>query len=435
MGEAPATRTTLYPAALECLPAGWHLFPIGKVLERSQYGLNVAADPDGDVQIVGMKDIVDGRVSVTDLGVTRVNGNEKIRYTLRRGDILINRTNSYDLVGKVAIFDADIEAVFASYLVRLEVKKNLVDPWFLNYWLNHSVAQHTIKRIATRAVSQANINPTEFKKYCVVPLPPLAEQRRIVEILRPWDDAIKNLEALQKAKTVRLQWFRTEFLAGKRRLHGFSSEWPKVPLSHVLTEHGLTSKGTEEVYSVSVRLGLVHQIEHLGRSFAAKETAHYNRVLHGDIVYTKSPTGDFPFGIIKQSNLGKEVIVSPLYGVFSPMTRHLGIILDAYFESPVAARNYLYPLVQKGAKNTIAITNKRFLEGKLLLALDPAEQEALAELLETVKAEIALIKAECNALNRQKRGLMQKLLIGEWRVPTEDGDVEWAAEAGAKVGP
>jgi type I restriction enzyme S subunit len=92
------------------------------------------------------------------------------------------------------------------------------------------------------------------------------------------------------------------------------------------------------------------------------------------------------------------------------------VILDALFESPLAARNYLHPLVQKGAKNTIAVTNSQFLEGKLHLPMDPAEQAAIAAIVNASHAECAGIDAEIEALTRQKRGLMQKLLTGEWRV-------------------
>jgi len=257
---------------------------------------------------------------------------------------------------------------------------------------------------------------TDLLKSTPLPLPPLPEQRKIAEILRTWDEAIEKLEALRAANLQRRIWMRTHLFTGRTRLPGYTGEWREVALGEVLTEHGLQGTGAEEVFSVSVHKGLINQIEHLGRSFAAAETGHYNRVLPGDIVYTKSPTGDFPLGIIKQSKISAEVIVSPLYGVFTPATRALGVILDALFESPVAVRNYLHPLVQKGAKNTIAITNRRFLEGKLLLPKDPAEQSAIAEVVETSQAELTAIEAEIGLLTRQKRGLMQKLLTGEWRV-------------------
>ena len=102
------------------------------------------------------------------------------------------------------------------------------------------------------------------------------------------------------------------------------------------------------------------------------------------------------------------------------------MILDALFESPLAARNYLHPLVQKGAKNTIAVTNSQFLEGKLRLPMDPAEQAAIAEVVDASHAECAGIEAEIETLTRQKRGLMQKLLTGEWRVNLKSSQKEFS---------
>jgi type I restriction enzyme S subunit len=199
-------------------------------------------------------------------------------------------------------------------------------------------------------------------------------------------------------------------------------------------EHGLKSSGDEQVFSVSVHKGLINQIEHLGRSFAAKATSHYNRVKPGDIIYTKSPTGNFPFGIIKRSGAKSDVIVSPLYGVFTPKTSYIGIILDAFFESPINAKNYLAPLVQKGAKNTIAITNKRFLEGRITVPSDVGEQNTLAAFVITAKSEIAIMQNQIVTLRHQKRGLMQKLLTGQWRVRSRDEDgAEVIARAGEEV--
>ena len=398
------------------LPDDWRLVPVGEVLTSSQYGLSEPVNSSGSTPIVGMRDISNGAVNLADLPSVDEAGNDWSAMRLKAGDILLNRTNSPDLVGKIGIVREDSEAVFASYLVRLIVDRQMAEPEFVNYWLNTSVAQRALKRLSTRGVSQANINPTEFRRHCPLPLAPLPEQRKIAEILRTWDEAIEKLEALRVANLRRRTWLRTDLFTGKRRLPGFSDEWKETRLSDVLTEHRLQSTGVEAVFSVSVHKGLVNQIEHLGRSFAAKETRHYNRVLPGDIVYTKSPTGDFPLGIIKQSKIAQEVIVSPLYGVFTPVTRELGVILAAYFESPVTVRNYLHPLVQKGAKNTIAITNSRFLEGSLLLPLDPSEQKAIAAVVEAQQEELGWLEAEIDALTRQKRGLMQKLLTGGWRV-------------------
>lgn len=189
--------------------------------------------------------------------------------------------------------------------------------------------------------------------------------------------------------------------------------WSERKLSEVLFEHALKSTGVEEVFSVSVHKGLVNQIEHLGRSFASANTGHYKIVLPGDIVYTKSPTGDFPFGIIKQSKVSKAVIVSPLYGVFTPETYALGEIIDTYFSSPANANKFLESIVQKGAKNTINISNDTFLSKELLLPIDIGEQLKVAACLSSLDALIAAETQKLKLLKAHKKGLMQKLFPTE----------------------
>lgn len=207
--------------------------------------------------------------------------------------------------------------------------------------------------------------------------------------------------------------------------------WKKTVLSDVLNEHKKTSKGNEEVYSVSVHKGVVNQIEHLGRRFAASSTESYKRVLPGDVIYTKSPTGEFPFGIVKQSKISEPVIVSPLYGVFTPETKWLGLILDAYFESPQRTYNYLESIVQKGAKNTINIRNDVFLSKRLMLPKDRLEQQKIANCLSSLDEMIEAHNDKLDALNSHKKGLLQNLFpqesenIPKFRFPEFANDGEW----------
>ncbi len=187
--------------------------------------------------------------------------------------------------------------------------------------------------------------------------------------------------------------------------------WADRKLSDVLLEHKEKSTGNEEVYSVSVHKGVVNQVEHLGRVFAASNTENYKRVLPGDIIYTKSPTGDFPFGIIKQSKVSKPVIVSPLYGVFKPETTDLGVILDAYFEYPERTINYLSSIVQKGAKNTINIHNDTFLSKSLILPLDKREQSKIASFLLSIDELITTNGEKLELLKEHKKGFVKNLFL------------------------
>ena len=211
--------------------------------------------------------------------------------------------------------------------------------------------------------------------------------------------------------------------------------WKNSKLLDVLFEHKETSDGSEEVYSVSVHKGIVNQIEHLGRRFAASSTDNYKRVLPGDVVYTKSPTGDFPFGIIKQNKSDKPVIVSPLYGVFTPETKWLGLIIDAYFESPQRTYNYLESIVQKGAKNTINIRNDVFLSKHLVLPMDREEQQQIASCLSSLDELIAAHNDKLDTLKDHKKGLLQNLFpqVGETvpkvRFPEFEGNGEWDSDS------
>lgn len=197
----------------------------------------------------------------------------------------------------------------------------------------------------------------------------------------------------------------------KLRFPEFQNEpaWTETRLADVLTEHGLKNDGNSKVHSVSVHKSIIDQIEHLGRSFAAADTLKYNLVKPHDIVYTKSPTSDFPLGIVKQSRLEYNVIVSPLYGVFSPINKYLGYILDAYFESPIRTKNYLAPIVQKGAKNTLQITNETFLSKGLFLPSEEKEHKKIAECLTSLDALIDAHGQKLDALKSHKKGLMQQL--------------------------
>ena len=193
----------------------------------------------------------------------------------------------------------------------------------------------------------------------------------------------------------------------------YKTTWANRKLSEVLFEHKEKSTGKEEVYSVSVHKGVVNQIEHLGRTFAASNTENYKRVLPGDIIYTKSPTGCFPLGIIKQSKVSKPVIVSPLYGVFKPETIDLGLILDAYFEYPERTINYLSSIVQKGAKNTININNDTFLSKSLILPTDKLEQQKIAACLSSLDDVITAESKKLEVLKEHKKGLLQNLFPQE----------------------
>ena len=187
--------------------------------------------------------------------------------------------------------------------------------------------------------------------------------------------------------------------------------WQKTELSKVLQERIEKNTNDYAICSVSVSQGVVNQIEYLGRSFAAKETSHYNVVRYGDIVYTKSPTGDFSYGIVKRSCIKNPVAVSPLYGVYTPNNENIGVILHFYFMQPNNAFNYLHPLIQKGAKNTINITNERFLENSIPLPKTENEALYIANALMSIHKKIDIEKNLLRSYEKEKEYLLRQMFI------------------------
>jgi type I restriction enzyme S subunit len=204
------------------LPASWHVAPLGELLSQSQYGASVKGTRSGVCPILRMTNQVNGLISPTNLQYVNVSTRELENFRVRRGDILFNRTNSFDLVGRTAIFDLDGDYVFASYLIRLRTLAQVLDPFFLNHYLNAADTQRRLKSIATQAVSQSNISASRLRGF-VVPVPPLTEQRKIATVLGVVHRALEQQE----------------------KLIALTAELRKA-LLHQLFAHGLNNEGKKQ---------------------------------------------------------------------------------------------------------------------------------------------------------------------------------------------
>ena len=172
------------------LPTGWKWVRLGEIAEGFMYGTSAKSSPFGTCPVLRMGNIQDGMIDWEKL-VYSNNEEEISKYALRKFDLLFNRTNSREIVGKTAIYESDKQAIYAGYLVKFRII--LSNPYFINYVLNSPMHREWCNAMKTDALGQSNINAEKLKKF-VLALPPLAEQQKIVDIVSAGLDNIWELK-------------------------------------------------------------------------------------------------------------------------------------------------------------------------------------------------------------------------------------------------
>ena len=385
----------------------WEIYPLTDFMSFKN-GMNPDAKRFGrGTKFISVMDILNNQFICYDnirASVEVVDGDIET-YGVNYGDILFQRSSeTLEDVGQANVYLDSKPAVFGGFVIRGKSKSNYY-PMFFRYLLASPTARKKI--IVKGAVAQLfNIGQDGLSKVCLN-IPSIQEQEKIAKLFECIDTRI----ATQNKIIDKLQSL-IKGIVYQAKIDGVrQNTWQKKELRKVLQERNEKNTKGYEVCSVSVTQGVVNQIEYLGRSFAAKDTLHYNVVKYGDIVYTKSPTGDFPYGIVKRSNIRYNVAVSPLYGVYEPVNDNIGIILHFYFMQPSNALNYLHRLIQKGAKNTISITNGRFLENTIPLPNSSEETKRLAWLLTAIQNKMVLELDLLSNYQKQKQYLLRQMFI------------------------
>ncbi len=182
----------------------WPRVPVDRIADDVQPGF--ACQPTtGDKGVPQLRTnnvSSDGRIDLTEVKRVPATESQRERYELRRGDILFNNTNSPALVGKTAFFDEDGLYLFSNHMTRIRVDSELADPRYVARYLHWAWGQGMFRRLVTQWVNQAAISRGQLGAVSI-PLPPLSEQRRIVEILDQ-ADRLRRLRAEADAKADRI---------------------------------------------------------------------------------------------------------------------------------------------------------------------------------------------------------------------------------------
>ena len=159
---------------------GFPVRTIGELTTEVKYGTSKPAVEGGKYPYLRMNNLtIDGKLDLHDLKQIDVDTSEFEKCVVRKGDVLFNRTNSAELVGKTAYYGLDEEMIIAGYIIRVRVN-NLILPQYLSFYMNMPFMKQRIRSMAKGAVNQANINSKELKSIKVI-VPPLEVQGKVVE--------------------------------------------------------------------------------------------------------------------------------------------------------------------------------------------------------------------------------------------------------------
>ena len=212
---APRDLAELSTSAVGDRPVGWAVAPLESFVVRAEYGTNLSLSdvPDG-LPVLRMNNIQDGEFDLSDIRYAPTHAVEHFR--LQPNDVLFNRTNSWEHVGKAAIWRRNEPGpAFASYLVRLHCGDELM-PEFLHLWLNWASVQRAIRQFATPGVQQVNINPTNLRRaFIAVPDTP-EEQEAIVDRVSGVASAIDRHRRERAKLSALREGLREDLLTGRK---------------------------------------------------------------------------------------------------------------------------------------------------------------------------------------------------------------------------
>ena len=194
------------------LPDGWTCATIEQLSTRVQYGSSAKTNEDASgVPVLRMGNIQDGRLDLTKLKYLPRAHDEFPELLLAKNDLLFNRTNSAELVGKTCVFKGiPCPSSFASYLIRVRFESGC-NPDFVSYYVNSVLGRAWVAGVVSQQVGQANVNGTKLQAL-VIPLPPLAEQTRIVAEVERRLSVVEELEAVVAANLQRATRLRQSIL-------------------------------------------------------------------------------------------------------------------------------------------------------------------------------------------------------------------------------
>ncbi|KGW39541.1 restriction endonuclease subunit S [Burkholderia pseudomallei] len=399
------------------IPEDWAVSPLGRLVTSVEYGSSAKSSSKGSMPVLRMGNLQGGKIDWSDLVYTD-DEREIAKYALCSGDVLFNRTNTIDLVGKTSIYRGEQPAIFAGYLIRLKAKRDLLDSRFLNYTLNTELAKKYSLKVLSIAVGQANINGQKLRTYPIPHPPTTVEQSAIATALSDVDALLSSLDAVIAKKRDIKQAAMQQLLTGKTRLPGFEGEWTVKRFDQLanIRSGGTPSTTVSRFWDGGIPWCTPTDITRLGGGKYLLDTSRQ---------ITSEGLSNSSAELIPASSvvMTSRATIGECAINLKPVTTNQGFKNFVPFEDTDV--NFLYYLLQTQKQGFIQLcAGSTFLEiGKTQLAAykvhlpsTKAEQTAIAEVLSDMDAELSALEARRDKTRLLKQGMMQELLTGKTRL-------------------
>ncbi|MFG6561839.1 restriction endonuclease subunit S [Sulfitobacter sp. 1A15299] len=399
-------------------PTGWDLVSLSQVA-TVQTGLAKGKVVNGqalELPYLRVANVQDGHLDLEVIKTITVSPESVARFSLQPGDVLFTEGGDFDKLGRGTVWRGEIpNCLHQNHVFAVRPSPSKLLPEFLAALASSAHGRRYFQLSSKQSTNLASINSTQLKEF-PVPLPSLDLQRNIVEILGTWDKALEKLATLRASKQDRFNGLSQQIMG---RGGVFPERWPLKSLSAVSTPVRRKSAGDNHpVMTISAKSGFLMQSDKFARDMAGRSVERYTLLHEGEFAYNKGNSKTAPYGCVFR--LDRPTALVPfVYYCFALKPGFDPEFYEHLFAAG-ALNHQLSRLINSGVRNDglLNLYSDHFYSCRV--PVPPIyEQRKIARALTAAKQELVLLDEEIEALTRMKRGLMQKLLTGEWRVPLD----------------
>jgi len=396
-------ETTPIPQGYKATPLGiipqeWEIYDFDRIVIRSQS--HYLPNPQIHLRCIELEHLSQGDGSI--LGYIDSAEQKSMKNEFEEGDVLFGKLRPYLRKYWLAKFRGVCST-------EIWVLRAISDVCTKEYLFDIISSYNFVQKANVSSGSKMPRAEWDYVSKIPILTPPLAEQRKIAEVLGLWDKAIEKQSQLIEQLTLRKRGLMQQLLTAKRRLPGFSNPWKVHKLHKLFKERNETNRTDLPLLSITGDKGVILQTESEKRDTSNDDKSKYKRIAKGDIGYNTMRMWQG-----RSALSGLEGIVSPAYTIVVPNTDVDGYYMSLLFKQPRLV--YDFWIHSQGlVGDTLNCKYRDF--GQVRISCPSyIEQKAIANVLTAADREIELAQQKLELLRQQKRGLMQQLLTGKKRI-------------------